>query len=231
MFCVYKLFNTINGKIYLGKTKNFRKRKSAHLKIAKGGKDRYKESFAIIHKALVKYGDAIEFILIQEFLTENEALSAEKYWIQFYKTNVLKFGNEFGYNLTDGGDGVSGYKHTEKSKVLMKEKAPRGPNHRYYGSSSWRSNKPQDGINNNFFGQKHSAESLNKMTGLKKGIILSETHRAKISASLLGKLKKFSPEIERQIYTDYLKIKSMKYLALKYECERHTISRIIKRLS
>ena len=229
MFCVYQLFNTVNGKIYIGKTRNFRLRKSEHLTVAKGGKDMYVKKFTLIHKALVKYGDAIEFILMQEFISEAEALEAEKYWIQFYKTNVSKYGRDFGYNLTDGGDGISGYKHTEEAINLMKENVPHGVNHHCYGSSSWRSNKPQDGSNNNFFGKKHSVEAIKKMTGLKKGIVLPEEHRAKISAAQIGKRKKFSPEIEFQIYTDYFEIKSMKDLAIKYKCERHTISRIIKR--
>ena len=60
-------------------------------------------------------------LLIKNFLiepiyktsVENEALLKEKYFIRKLKTKNSKFG----YNLTDGGDGVSGYKHTKKDLV------------------------------------------------------------------------------------------------------------------
>ena len=42
----------------------------------------------------------------------NEEL--EKYYIALYKTNINRYGKEYGYNLTDGGDGVSGIKYSEE---------------------------------------------------------------------------------------------------------------------
>lgn len=47
-------------------------------------------------------------------MTDEQANELEKYYIALYKTNINRYGNEYGYNLTDGGDGVSGIKYSEE---------------------------------------------------------------------------------------------------------------------
>jgi group I intron endonuclease len=72
------------------------------LRIAKGGKNKYPRTFFIIHSAIAKYGaNNFEFSCIQEFVSEQLAYDAEKYWIDFYNTRDDKFG----YNITAGGIG------------------------------------------------------------------------------------------------------------------------------
>ena len=56
MFIVYCILNCLNGKVYIGKTNNLKKRYLAHLRVAKGGKEKYPKQFFNIHKAIVKYG-------------------------------------------------------------------------------------------------------------------------------------------------------------------------------
>lgn len=51
-------------------------------------------------------------ILIQEFVSEPEAFEAEKFLISYYGRKDLGLGDL--RNLTDGGDGASGFKHSEK---------------------------------------------------------------------------------------------------------------------
>jgi hypothetical protein len=56
-------------------------------------------------------------ILIQEFPSEADALAAEIFLIAFYGrkdngTGILR-------NRTDGGDGISGYRHTCESRALL----------------------------------------------------------------------------------------------------------------
>lgn len=65
-------------------------------------------------------------VFIQEGLTEQEAFDLEKFCINLYgridkKSGVL-------WNMTNGGDGVSGYLHTTETKVLLSSiKAGRQP--------------------------------------------------------------------------------------------------------
>ena len=52
MGVIYKVTNLKNGKIYIGQTNDFQRRKREHLNAAKKEKDNY-----LFHKALRKYGE------------------------------------------------------------------------------------------------------------------------------------------------------------------------------
>lgn len=115
MFYVYKITNSVNGKIYIGKTKgNADARFKKHLRIARGGKAKYFKLYFALHTAINKYGsDKFIFEIIQTTDDESKAFELEKYWI-----SKLKNGRNM-YNLTDGGEGTSGSKRTDASKKLM----------------------------------------------------------------------------------------------------------------
>ena len=95
-YCFYKVTNLINGKIYIGKTNNFKKRKLEHTRYDVNNEN-------IFHKALRKYG---ENNFIWEVIDECEGLDEinklEKYYIRKYKSYKPN-----GYNMTKGGDGGS----------------------------------------------------------------------------------------------------------------------------
>jgi len=70
----------------------------------------------VFYNAIKKYGwSNIEHYIVKNGCTEAEAKELEKELIAKYKTKQRKYG----YNLTDGGDGSSGYKHTIASKSKM----------------------------------------------------------------------------------------------------------------
>lgn len=114
-YYVYRFFNTMNGKLYIGKTNNPRVRLSIHKSISDGGKIKYRQKFQAIHAALAKYKKMIEFKVIQGFTNEIDALAAEVYWINYYNSSNPRFG----YNLTLGGDGNSGFKLSPKHKAAL----------------------------------------------------------------------------------------------------------------
>ena len=99
---IYLITNQLNNKIYVGKhhTDNL--------------DDDYMGSGKIIKQAITKYG--IENFT-KEYLafcdTEEKLNWLEKLYIKKYKAR------EVGYNLTDGGDGIIGYKHTEEDKIKI----------------------------------------------------------------------------------------------------------------
>ena len=68
-----------------------------------------------------KHGYLIK--LLMDNLSEEEALSLEKETIK----NLLSLGVEL-TNMTEGGEGVSGWKHTEESKLKMSEAKKGKPN-------------------------------------------------------------------------------------------------------
>lgn len=94
MAYIYKITNTINGKMYIGKTEStIEKRFQQHCKDSQ----REKTSNRPLYRAMRKYG--VEFFSIEEIEETDNPEEREIYWIEFYGT----FKN--GYNATIGGDG------------------------------------------------------------------------------------------------------------------------------
>ena len=94
MSYIYKITNTINDKIYVGKTHNsLEKRWKEHLR------DSVRFFNRPLYSAMRKYGtDCFKIELIEE-CARDDAEQREKYWIKYYNS----FGD--GYNATLGGDG------------------------------------------------------------------------------------------------------------------------------
>lgn len=107
-FYVYKHTNIINGKIYIGKSNNPTSRWSRHIYDAKKNRNNGSKQL-LFHKAINKYGSS-NFILeiLQEYASNEEALVGEKFFINKFMSNNCNIG----YNLTEGGEGVSGYHRT-----------------------------------------------------------------------------------------------------------------------
>ena len=91
---VYCHINKINGKRYIGITKNSLKRRCRY------NGDGYKKS-SRFYNAIKKYGwENFEHIILEKDLTRKEAGEREKYYIQLYNT----MDDKYGYNITSGGD-------------------------------------------------------------------------------------------------------------------------------
>lgn len=104
---MYKVYAHItpNGKTYIGITKADKPENRWGLN---GTGYRLQQLF---WRAIQKYGwDNIQHIIILNNLSKAVAIECEKYLISKFKTNDA----EFGYNLTTGGEGVSGYVYTEE---------------------------------------------------------------------------------------------------------------------
>lgn len=72
------------------------------------------------YKAIKKYGwNNIEHYIIAEHITEKEAQELEKALIKALDCNINK--GEHGYNISDGGEGQNGYKHSEETKRKIAE--------------------------------------------------------------------------------------------------------------
>ena len=114
---IYKWTNLKNNKSYIGKTTREKDRYYEHLK------DRRKE--IPFHRALDKYGvNNFKYEVILKTSSNsihnlNVILNTlEKHYIKKFKSND----KNFGYNLTEGGDGVKGYKLTDEQRKVISDR-------------------------------------------------------------------------------------------------------------
>jgi len=162
MGCVYQVKNKINGMSYIGKTINsFTYRKRKHQEEAS------RDSRYYFHRALKKYGfNNFEWEILFNSDIDSILCEKERHFIESLETMRPQ-----GYNLTEGGDGISGYKFSEavRKKLSIIRK-----------------------------GKKVSQEVRAKISATKKGIPnkghkghpISEETRAKISKALKGQTHK-----------------------------------------
>jgi group I intron endonuclease len=101
---IYKITNTVNSKIYIGKTIRIKDRWSKHLYFLRKGNHVNKHLSA----AFKMYGEeAFRFDIIEVCSPENLS-EREIYWIGFYQS----YRPANGYNKTMGGEGNSGTEET-----------------------------------------------------------------------------------------------------------------------
>lgn len=85
------------------------------------------------YRAIQKYGwDNIRHLILKENLTKDEAINWEQEYIKLYCSRH----SDHGYNLTAGGDGTNGMKHSEETRRNM--------------------SKNRSGSQNAFYGRKHT---------------------------------------------------------------------------
>jgi len=114
MTIIYKIYNSFNGKVYVGKTKqSLSKRIYSHMLLLKKNKhyNKYLQSAWNIDK------DSFEFSEIERCEDSNWA-EREVFWIS--KLNSRD--ENYGYNLTLGGDGGVGRTVSDYEKSLLIER-------------------------------------------------------------------------------------------------------------
>ena len=196
--CIYKITNLINGKFYIGKTRDFEQRKSRHILEGSSSKSNY------LYRSMKKNGvNNFKFDIIYNFrhgkYSNKCANILEKHYIQKYNSFIPN-----GYNMTLGGEGQCGSKfsieHKAKLSASMSGKK-KSVAHKAKLSASKLGNIYACGKQRNPSKEKssaHKAKISASMSGKKK----SAAHKAKLSASKLGntyafKKKSINSNIER----------------------------------
>lgn len=110
MYNIYGIYNSINGKIYIGITNNSKRRWYEH---KKNSKKITKNSYTL-HRAMLKYGiDNFIFKIIENVDDVYAANLRESAWIKLLKNSGYQL-----YNCTSGGYSPNKYSHnwTEHQK-------------------------------------------------------------------------------------------------------------------
>lgn len=226
IYSIYKATNTTNGKVYIGFTADWPRRKTQHLEAA------HRDSSSIFHQALRKYGpDAFEWeVLCQSKDGDHLLNEMEPHFIKEYNS-LCNTGH--GYNVTTGGRGAVGVKRSSEAKAHYREAAlnrwnsDRGQEERKERSEAWSGEqnpmygKPgtmlgktlseeskakvskfakerfKDKTNHPRYGVKMSEETKKKIGDANRGKIFSEEHKRKLSEANKGKV--YSAETRRKI--------------------------------
>ena len=162
--------------IYIGKGQN--NRMFTHLNDSK----RYKYYFYNKLNKMILEENIPLIVKLKEFESEEEAIDLE---IKLIKYLGRKKSGGLLYNMTDGGDGVSGYVYTDDVKEKMSIKAVENKNHLRL-QDYWNKNIILSGKNHPMYGKKHKQSSIDKMIEIKTGIKQSEEWIEKRTAKLRG---------------------------------------------
>ena len=125
--------------------------------------------------AIQKYGwDSFhhEVLLTIQCDNEEELVFWLKEWEKYYIEKYDSFHN--GYNSTLGGEGSTGYKHTQETKNKMSE-IHKGEKHHFYGKTGEKAIcYGRNGEKHPMYGKHHTDESKKKMSESHKGKMTGE---------------------------------------------------------
>ena len=157
-YCVYMHINKINGKKYIGITKQ-----SPEKRWRKGGGYSGKH----FSSAIKKYGwDNFEHVILFIGLSCQEACDIEESLITMYHTS----NQDYGYNLSSGGENPSKgarWKLSKETRKKMSEVA-KGEKNGFYGKHFTEEQlkmlkEKVSGENNGFYGKHHSEKTKDKI--------------------------------------------------------------------
>jgi len=157
---IYLITNTKDGMQYVGQTiQVLKERWYKHIADSRKHESRY------ISRAINKYSpESFKVEVLHECETREEMDFVEIFYIALLNSKVPN-----GYNLVDGGGGVSGFKW-----------APGRKGHKDSAETRKKKSDSRKGI-------KYSEETLRRMSESHKGKTLSEENKKGISLSLLGR--------------------------------------------
>ena len=117
---IYKIENLVNGKIYIGQSKQIRQRWTEHKKELRHNRHRNE----YLQRAWNKYGEENFKHEVLELCPEEDLDDMECYYIKLYDS----FNNSKGYNLTSGGKRRKEYSASTREKLRINGTGSNNPN-------------------------------------------------------------------------------------------------------
>lgn len=188
---IYK-YTSPSNKVYIGQT--------VHEKVRYRRHRRFYGEGSLFHKAIEKYGfENFTYEVVASADTEDREVLQEQLneWEKYYIKLYNSFG-EGGYNLTEGGQGSSGTKHTKEYKDKMSERMKEN-NPAWNMTDEWRKN-----IGDSARGRKMSdeqkkkiSERMKKNNPMKNPEVAKKSHSKRIGTHLTDEQKRKISECQK----------------------------------
>jgi len=160
---IYKITNTINGKVYIGQTQK--------------DDPSYFGSGKIIRCAVKKYGcDNFIKEVIEECSSKEELDEREIYWIEFYDST----NRNVGYNITKGGGGGDTFTNNPDKEIIRNKFKENSGNRKGVSLSEETRQRISEGRKGKNTG-KRPKEVGEKISAKMKGKVFSEDHKKHLS--------------------------------------------------
>jgi group I intron endonuclease len=214
MMYLYLIRNKINGKVYVGQTKNFVKRKINHVNAARSGSE------YPLYRSMRKHGiENFEFSILEE-CSDELVNDREKHWVSQYDSYIA----EKGYNLTRGG---SCKPENETLRNLKLSERFSGAGNPMYGVD-------RHGEKSAFWGKHHTDDTRRRISEAQRGDkgpmygrcgTLSPTYGMRGEQCANAKLTQAQAD-EIRAHLKQKTFPSLKALGVQYGVSRYTVSRI-----
>jgi group I intron endonuclease len=173
MYTIYKATNTQTGKSYVGFDSKWPSRKRRHKRISETNPKYH------FHLAIQKYGwNTFEW----EVLFQGWDLSFTKDFAEAYLINEHNTFGQDGYNMTRGGEGGTGYKHTPEARAKIKK--AQSESNSMAGKNSWNKGKAMSAE-----ARQKMSESHKGQPAWNKGVPMSDEQKQKLSVHYKGRPK------------------------------------------
>lgn len=165
--CIYLWTNIINGKHYVGQTRNFYRRMYQY---SRGRYNFY------MNNAIKKYGiDNFDITILEKDIDFDNLDEREQYWLDYFQS----YNPEKGYNICSVAGTTYGYRHTDEAKEKMSK------------IQKYRFKDPEfrlkfTGENNGMYGKKHSKEWRKNHSNYLKNQWKNEEYRKTQTERMLG---------------------------------------------
>lgn len=188
---IYKIVNTVNGKLYIGSTVDLYKRwirgHRCHLR-RNIHRNRY------LQRAWNKYEEkSFTFVVMEKISNKKLLIQREQHWMDLHKS----YERLRGYNLSPTAQSNLGIKFSEETRQKLSE-AHRGKNNPMFGRKH--NEETKEKIRSTKLGKNATKETRKKMSLSHKGIRFSELHKIRIGLANKQRVyKKASKDTKRKM--------------------------------